>query len=120
MLTNDLNAGGFAQPIKRKNGMAVPAGVARASDQQVEGKTPYGTVPIAWTDIAPESIIAMAQSFIRPGMPDELAADRKWHLGVFLFLVGKAREGRALLAEAASMQPVHQTALPLFLEFAEK
>ena len=118
LLMRDLNASGFPQSIAKRNGMVIAGGVGRASEQQVEVKTPYGTVPVPWTDLTMESVIAMAQSFIRPGLPEDLAGDRKWLLGVFSFHAQKLREGRTLLAEAAQVRPEYGEALPLFLEFS--
>jgi hypothetical protein len=119
LLMRDLNASGFPQPISKRNGMVIAGGVARATEQQVEVKTPYGTVPVPWTDLTMETVIAMAQSFIRPGLPEDLAGDRKWMLGVFSLQARKLREGRTLLAEAAQGRAEYGDALPLFLEFAE-
>jgi hypothetical protein len=119
LLMRDINAGAFPQPITKRNGMVIPGGVSRATEQQVEVKTPYGSVPVPWPDLAIETIIAMAQSYIRPSLPEELAGDRKWLLGVFSFHAKKLREGRTLLAEAAQLRPEYGEALPLFLEFAE-
>ena len=119
LLVKDLNAAGFPHAISKRNGAVVAGGIGRATEQQIETRTPYGVVPVPWPEVAQESVIAMAQSFMRPGMPNDLLGDRKWLLGVFSFYARKQREGRSLVAEAAQSRKEYSDALPLFLEFAE-
>jgi len=114
MLVADLNAGGYTQRIVRKNGQAVPGTATRANDLGVEVRTPYGSTPVAWTDLSLETIFNMSRSFIRPGMPPEVSADRAWLSGVFGFVAGRPREGRELLNAAANTKPEYKDALPLF------
>jgi hypothetical protein len=55
----------------------------------------------------------MAESFIRPDAPPELAAFRKWQLGVFGSIYGRPEAGK-LLKEAAEIRPVFEPELKLF------
>ncbi|MDB6171009.1 MAG: Serine/threonine protein kinase [Chthoniobacteraceae bacterium] len=115
-LVRDLNTVGYPAPITRKTGIALSGGVAKADDQQLQIRTQYGFVPVAWADVSFECTYAMAQSLIRPTLGPELAADRKWLLGVFALSTGKPTEGRLLLTEASQIRPEYMAALPLFAE----
>jgi len=77
--------------------------------------TPYGDVPVAWTDLSTESVVAMAQAFLR-ATPPAAAADRQWQLGVFLHTFGKKADAIALLHQAAEARPEYQPFLTLFPE----
>ena len=111
-LIEDLNKKGYSGPITGKSGAALSDGIVKADDQQVTLHSIRNPVP--WSDISLDSDFAMASSFIPPDMPPELAAFRKWHLGVFAFFAGKRKEGLALVHEAADIKPVYKDELPLF------
>jgi len=120
ILINDLNGGGYVGPMTRKTGATLSGGVSKADETQVFNRTPYGAVPVNWTDLMPEALYAMASTFIRPGMPPDAAADRKWLLGVYAYFINRPREGRTLVTEASLGKAEYKEALPLFLEFAER
>jgi hypothetical protein len=67
-----------------------------------------------------ETIIAIAQSFIPPDMPPQLAAFRRWSLGVFMAYVGKGTEARPHLQAAAGVMEVFKEELPLATDWPEK
>jgi fructosamine-3-kinase len=118
-LIKDLSTTTYAGPISRRTGSTLQGGVNRADETQVYNKTPYGAVPVLWTDLQPESIYAMAASFIRPGLPPEVAGERKWLLGVYTYFINRPKEARALLTEAEHEKRVYADELQTFLEFAE-
>src|SRR6185503_5536725 len=91
-LTQDLTNPGYPSSVAKRLGGAMPGTVRGASDQQIYVVTPYGSVPIPWPDLAPESILAMGQFFIKPTLPADVAGDRQWWLGVYAYQVGKKRE----------------------------
>jgi len=111
-LIEDLNKQGTTGPITRKSGEKVPGGVARADEQQVQLRSTSAVLP--WTDLSLDSIYEMGLSFIPPDMAPEIAAFRKWHLGVFAFYAGKKNEGLDLLHQAAQIRRVLKDELPLF------
>ncbi|MES2570574.1 MAG: hypothetical protein V4710_11040, partial [Verrucomicrobiota bacterium] len=113
-LMRDLNTTGYAAAVVRKSGLSLAGGVAKADEQQLYVRTQYGLVPVAWSDISFDCAYAMAQSSIRPNLPAELAADRKWLLGVFACCMGKVTEGRTLLTEASQVRNEYNASLPLF------
>ncbi len=115
-LIQDINGGGYAAPVAKKSGAPLPGGVQRASEAGVESRTPYGTVPAAWIDLAPDSVLAMARSFFRPGTPPDRLADRKWLLAAYCYFVGKAPEGRALATEAAQEKPTYLEQIAIFTD----
>jgi hypothetical protein len=110
-LAEDLAKKGFAQPVTKKSGESVAAGIATADDQQITLKS---RAPLAWADLSFESAFEMGKSFIQPDMPPEIAGFRKWHLGVFAFYAGKKKEALDLMKEAAQLRPVFKDELPNF------
>jgi hypothetical protein len=62
-LVTDLNAKGYAAPVARPFGRAVSGGVAKADDQQIHFRSAADLV-VRWADLPPETVIAMARSFI--------------------------------------------------------
>src|SRR5678815_4324479 len=113
-LIADINAGGYTRRIERKNRQAVPGTATRATEAGFEVRTPYGSTPVAWTELSLETIFQMGHSFIRAGMPPEVIADRAWLCGVFAFVAGKPLEGRKLLDAAANSKAEYKDDLPLF------
>jgi hypothetical protein len=114
-LVSDINTVGFAQPLVRKNHTAIPFGLRKATDATTEMVTPYGNVPVAWTEISIESLTLMAQTFLRAA-PPTVMADRQWQLGVFLYAFGKKAEGLVMLHQSAEAKPEYQPFLTLFPE----
>jgi hypothetical protein len=114
-LVSDINTTGYAQPLLRRNGTAIPNGLRKASDALAEMVTPYGNVPVPWGEVSIDSLATVAQAFIRTAPPGT-APDRQWQLGVFLYAFGKKAEGLALLRVAAEAKADYQAFLPLFPE----
>jgi hypothetical protein len=119
LLIRDITAATYPHPIATRTNTAVPGVVASATEQGVQVKTKYGAVPVPWTEISLDHVLAMARYFIRPDMSEQLVSDRKWLLGVFSFFARKEKEGRTLVAEAAQSRKEYADELSLFLEFAE-
>ena len=114
-MINDINTVGYAQPLRRKSGVAIPAGLRKASEALAEIVTPYGNVPIPWSDFSVESLTLIAQTFLRAA-PAETAADRQWQLGVFLYSFEKKTEAMVMLNQAAEAKPDYRPFLTLFPE----
>lgn len=112
---SDINATGYAQPLRRRNGTPIAYGLRLAADESATMVTPYGNVPVAWTDLSVESLTLISQSFLRMA-PPETAADRQWQLGVFLYTFEKKTEGRVMLNQAAETKADFQPYLALFPE----
>lgn len=115
-LIQDLITLGYTGPVNRRSGAAVPQGTLRATDTQLELRTPYGVLPIPWTDVTPDSVIGIARSFIRPDMPSEAAAVRQWNLGMYALAMGRRDMGRELLQAAALARPAYQPTLTELLQ----
>jgi len=115
-LMNDLNTAGYAAAVTKRTGGQVPGPFHHATEVQIESKTPFGILPAAWTDLAPESILAMGKSFLRPELPPEALADRQWLLGVYAMQAGRQREGRDLLIQASQAKESYRDDLQIFLE----
>ncbi len=118
-LINDLNTVGYPAAVTKKTGGQVPGPVRRANETQIETLTPFGSLPALWTDLAPESILAMGKSFLRPELPVEIMADRQWLLGVYAMQAGRPREGRVYLVQASQAKESYRDDLHLFLESSD-
>jgi len=115
-LINDLNTVGYPFAVAKKTGGQIPGPVRRANEKQIETLTPFGSLPAFWPDLAPESILAMGKSFLRPELPAETFAERQWLLGVYAMQAGRLREGREYLLQASQSQESYREDLHLFLE----
>jgi hypothetical protein len=112
---SDINSVGYAQPLRRKNGTAIQYGLRQANDAVATMVTPYGNVPVPWTDLSVDSLTTIAQTFLRVA-PPEAAADRQWQLGVFLYTFEKKTEALVMLHQAAESKTDYQPFLALFPE----
>jgi tRNA A-37 threonylcarbamoyl transferase component Bud32 len=113
-LVRDLNAGGYSGPLTRRNGQPLPGGVAHASDLQLDIKLQFGNVPIAWADLTPQSVLAMARSFIKSTLPADVLSDRQWQAGVFCIFSGLNDESQALMEGAAAVKEEYRLHKALF------
>jgi hypothetical protein len=69
---------------------------------------------VPWSDLTPDGVFKMSQSFIAADLPPQIMAFRKWHLGVYASFIGKQTESMTLLKEAADLKPLFGEELPLF------
>ncbi len=118
-LINDLNVVGYASAVQKKTGTSMPGPIRRANDGGIETVTPFGSLLAQWTELSPDSIIAMSKSFLRPDLPPETLGEREWLIGVYAYFAGKSKDGRELLTQASQAVPAHRDDLNLFLESAE-
>ena len=118
-LIGDLATTGYAEPVVKKTNLQIPGGVRRANEAQVEIVSQFGFVPVPWTEISPDCIFAMGQSFLRQPRAADKLADRQWLLGVFALSVGKDAPGRELLILAARGKDEYRLQLGLFIGIAE-
>jgi len=107
-LAQDLGTTGYTGPATRSNGAPFPQGKFMGSETQLELRSSFGVLPVAWTDVSPDSLIAMAKSFIRADLPPEQAADRQWALGNFALVMGRADAAREALKAAADGKPEYK------------
>ncbi|MDB6149992.1 MAG: Serine/threonine protein kinase [Chthoniobacter sp.] len=109
-LIRDINTTGYAQPLTKKNGSVIPDGLKLASETGAAMVTRYGNVPVLWNELAPASIVAMGQAFLKTAPPASVP-DREWQLGNYLLWVGKRDEALPLLRRAAAAKPDYRTLL---------
>jgi hypothetical protein len=118
-LVRDL-AGGYAGPVHRRNGQPAPPGKIAATDTQIEIRSPYGLAgQIPWSDIHPETIIAMAKLFLKGDTAPESAADRQWNLAMYLYALGRKDAAKEFTTPAAEAKPEYRELLPLVLATEE-
>jgi hypothetical protein len=113
-LIEDLNKTGYTPPLKKKSGETIAGPVVKADDQQIYVGSKANPKPVPWEEVSLDSDYDMGVSFIPADLPAEMAAFRKWHLGVFAFFAGKTKEGLDLLQSAAKSRAVFKEELPLF------
>lgn len=115
----ELGSKGSDHPLTLKNGTTV-AGFTSMDDTKINVRAGGEVKATPWSEIAPESLFALAKSLINPNEAADAAAFRKWHLGNLAVLIGKMDEARALLAEAAQENPAYADEMPLILGSAAK
>jgi hypothetical protein len=113
-LVQDLNRIGYTGGVQRRNGQVLSGGVARASDLQLDIKVQFGNVPIAWADLTPQSVLAMARSFIKPTLSPDVLADRQWQAGVFCIFTQLVNDSQGLMDEAAAVKEEYRFHKALF------
>ena len=106
--------------MTKKNGQQITGGVSRATDAQLEVKVAFGVVPLPWADLAPESVMAMAASFLKPNLPIDTLAERQWQIGVFGLFTGKVNEGVQFMDQAAAIRDEYRVHRAMFFESAQE
>ena len=109
---------GYAKPVTLKSGATVADGIARLDDTFIYLRDKSGEKQVRWSEVAPESIYAMAKSLVTPDEDAAKASFRKWHLGNFAAFIGKADEARALLEEAMKANSQYEPEVAGILESA--
>lgn len=110
-LINELSKPGSKITLRKKDGSELKGPITKATSDGVEFK---GAGLVAWNDIAPESLIALAA----PTAASADAAEFQWGAGVFAAMSGKNAEAEKLLTAAATARPEHISDLPLILPSA--
>lgn len=118
ILINDLNAAGYPETFRKKNGMAVTGGIKKATEAEMSVQTPYGFIPVQWADVPAATLLAMADYFAKSAATPALAADRAWLSGVFACELGMEKEGRDHLTLAAQEKPEYRDELGMFFDTA--
>ena len=113
-LIQDVNASACVAPIQRKNGQPVGIGVAKATDDQLEVRLQFGSLPVKLSEISPKSILQMAGYYMRVPQQPAALADRQWRAGVFCLFTQLVTEGQSLMDAAAPQNPEYQIHRGLF------
>ena len=113
-LLADLNTGGCTLPLQRKNGQQIFGGVVQATDQQLQVRVQFGSLPVKWSEISPQSVLKMAGFYMRPTLPPSVLSDRQWQAGVFCLFTQMFAEGQALMDQAATQKAEYQIHRALF------
>jgi tRNA A-37 threonylcarbamoyl transferase component Bud32/predicted RNA-binding Zn-ribbon protein involved in translation (DUF1610 family) len=104
-LVNDLNRAHFSGAIADSGGTQY-TGIAGATDQSLSLKLPYGIAQLAWTELAPKTLLTVSIAFIQPTAPD--AADRQWRCAAFASEFGQVELGRQFSEAAAKAEPQYR------------
>jgi hypothetical protein len=118
-LIADINAQGYPQPVSKRSGPPIAGGTRRADKSQIQVQVPYGVVPVPWNEIAPASVMGMADYFTKKTTAPDAVADRTWLAGVFAVQIGMQKEGEALLLKASQDKADYRDQLPVFFDVAK-
>jgi serine/threonine protein kinase len=113
-LVDDLNVGSYTMPIVRKNGQQLVGGIKRATEQQLEIRLQFGSLPISWADLSPQTVLQLARAYMRPTLPPATLAERKWEAGVFCLFAQLFSEGQTLMDDASAQKEEYRTHRTLF------
>jgi len=105
-LINDLNQRHFKGAIGKDY-----TGIESATTERLTMRLPYGTIPINWTQLPPQSLLAISESFIQPNAAD--AADRQWLCAVYASETGQTDAAKQLAEAAAESKPEYRELLPV-------
>jgi hypothetical protein len=114
-LMGDLNARGYPQPVTTRRNASYPNGIRKATSDNFEAATPYGTIAIPWLDITPKTLFTIANYFADITADPKQAANRRWLAANFAIESGLVVEGRALATRVAKERPEFAPELPQFL-----
>ena len=110
-LIDDLNRTHFVGTVTDRTGQKY-SGILRATADNLTMQLPYGEAQLPWAQLAPQTLLTISTSFIKPNSPD--AADRKWLSAVFASEAGQVEMARKLAEEAAAAKPEYRDqVLPL-------
>jgi hypothetical protein len=118
-LIEGLNAHGYKKPVSRKTGGTVSGEKVRADAAKLTFALPYGSVLVEWEELAPDTIIAMANEVAKNPKFAVSKAEWLWLTGVFAYETGNEKEGRRILLEASQQADEHKDHLALFFQAAQ-
>jgi eukaryotic-like serine/threonine-protein kinase len=105
-LIDDLNRRHFSGAVGKDY-----TGIESATADRLTVRLPYGTMPISWTQLPPQTLLAISTSFIQPNAPD--AADRQWLCAVYAGEIGQTDIARQLAEAAAKSKPEYRELIPV-------
>jgi predicted Ser/Thr protein kinase len=111
-LISDINQTGFAGVVTDIHGLRYEGKVRRATPNELELRTRYGSVMSDWLNLSPEMLLKMATSFVHPAVADN--AERQWLGAIFAEQTGQTRMANELAAKAARAKPEFRDLLPRF------
>jgi serine/threonine protein kinase len=109
-LVDDLNRAHFSGTLTDSSG-AQYTGIVSATDEGLTMKLPYGIAWITWDKASPKQLLAVSESFIKPGTRD--AADRQWRCAVFANETGQTEAARELAEAATRANPEYGKEIPV-------
>jgi serine/threonine protein kinase len=107
-LIENLNRTAYGATITDVRGTPYTGSVG-ASLNRLKLRTPYGTVEVEWTLLAPTTLLSISKSFIKPNVAD--TADRQWLCAIFALETGQVPAARELAQAAAAGKPEYQQQL---------
>lgn len=102
LLAQDLRVTGYSKPILRKSGPSIEGKATSANAEGIQVEIPYGSVPVPWRDMEPQTILETALHFATDSATKPPLSERLWLAGVFAFEVGLEQKAAELLNKAAS------------------
>lgn len=106
MLDEDVNKGGYPMPMSSRDGKHFNGGTKKAAPEGFSVSSPAGEITLRMGEIAPETILAMHEYFVKKETNPEEIAHRNWLAGVTAVTLGLKTEGKALMEKAGKDKPV--------------
>jgi hypothetical protein len=119
-LIQELAVAGYPEAIKLRDGKTVKGKITRLDDNVIQIEVDGKGTSLPWSEVTPESVYEMGKYLVTPGEDPDAQGFRKWHLGNYAGFIGKTAEARALLNEAAKLNPAYQADLEQALEWIDK
>lgn len=104
-LMADINAEGYEKPIPRRVGSPLAGKATSANAQELMISVPYGSMPLSWRDITPQTQVALAKHFLEKSPETKDKARRSWLIGIYAMEAGDSSTAKPLLIESAKEAP---------------
>lgn len=108
-LIGDINSHAFEGSVTDVGGANYEGSISRATTARLTIKMAYGIVELEWAKLSPQTLLAVARSYIRPPAAD--IADRQWRSAVFAHETGLRDEAHTLSDAAANANPAYREEL---------
>ena len=112
-LIKDITESGYPQPVSKRNGAAISGLAHSATKIHIDFKTPYGIVGVQWLELAPATILGMADYFTKKNAEPDSEADRLWISGVYATEFGLQSQALPLLKSAADKKAEYRDQIEL-------
>jgi len=106
LLDEDVNKSGYPMQITSRDGKKYAGGTKKASPEGFSISTPTGEISMRMGEIAPETILAMHDYYVKKAVGSEDVAHRNWLAGITAVTLGLKTEGKALMEKAGQEKPV--------------
>ncbi len=109
-----INSKGYPRTFKTRSGSTVPAGAKKADPTRIEVPVQYGVIPVRWIDLAPATVLEIADYFQPTAGDNKEIAKWRWLTGVYAHSSGIPDRAHKDLLDASSMDPIYRDSVEIF------